>query len=45
MQDHVDACFQASLAGIDLAKCRKPGEPVRVSERSVPTDGKREEEI
>lgn len=29
VQDHVDACFQASLAGIDLAKCRKPGVPVR----------------
>lgn len=27
VQDHVDACFQASLAGIDLAKCRKPGVP------------------
>lgn len=25
VQDHVDACFQASLAGIDLAKCRKLG--------------------
>lgn len=28
VQDHVDACFQASLAGIDLAKCRKPGVPL-----------------
>ena len=26
-RDHVDACFQASLAGIDLAKCRKPARP------------------
>lgn len=32
VQDHVDACFQASLAGIDLAKCRKPGVRAEVGE-------------
>lgn len=34
VQDHVDACFQASLAGIDLAKCRKL--EVRERERVIP---------
>jgi len=40
VQDHVDACFQASLAGIDLAKCRKPGVPAREGKGEV----RREEE-
>lgn len=35
VQDHVDACFQASLAGIDLAKCRKPGVPAREGKGEV----------
>lgn len=47
VQDHVDACFQASLAGIDLAKCRKPGVPVREAKaervREVDKEGGAEE--
>lgn len=35
VQDHVDACFQASLVGIDLAKCRKPGVPAREGKGEV----------
>lgn len=38
VQDHVDACFQASLAGIDLAKCRKPGVPVREAKAQSETE-------
>lgn len=40
VQDHVDACFQASLAGIDLAKCRKPGVPARGREKEKFADGR-----
>lgn len=54
VQDHVDACFQASLAGIDLAKCRKPGVPAwegkgevrqgRERERKIERDGAKPKE-
>lgn len=45
VQDHVDACFQASLAGIDLAKCRKPGVPgEREGEKEGKTRGDRQGE-
>lgn len=40
VQDYVDACFQASLAGIDLAKCRKPGVPARGREKEKFADGR-----
>lgn len=36
VQDHVDACFQASLAGIDLAKCRKLAAQARPTENVRP---------
>lgn len=44
VQDHVDACFQASLAGIDLAKCRKPGVPAWVGKGEVRRGRERERE-
>lgn len=45
VQDHVDACFQASLAGIDLAKCRKPGVPAREGKGEVWRVRAREREV
>lgn len=44
VQDHVDACFQASLAGIDLAKCRKPGVPAWEGKGEVRRGRERERE-
>jgi len=44
VQDHVDACFQASLAGIDLAKCRKPGVPAWEGKGEVRRGKERERE-
>lgn len=44
VQDHVDACFQASLAGIDLAKCRKPGVPAWEGKGEVQRGRERERE-